>query len=200
MSRMFVNNMANKAAITNSQNVHDGHSASFFSCVPGHLQLNSKNLLLSCSLLWSGVNTKFHWKAKLGLHVGNSWKPPQGFFIVNYVQMRHLQTEASRAMDNSEKIEYLTEELKKNGKSDYWIKLILGCLSVNGIIGFLLSQISKLKANTKWNWGQGLLNLPCSQCLTLHCSEQCLLQPQPLLQCSSHHSQLLLILSVFNIS
>ena len=123
-----------KATITNSQNVHDGHGASFFSCVHGHVQLNSKNLLLSYALLWSGINTKFHWEAKLGLCVGNSWKPPQGFSMDNYVQMHHLQPEASRAMD-------------------YWVKLILGCLSVIGIVGSLLSQIFKLKANTKWNWG-----------------------------------------------
>ena len=43
------------------------------------------------------------------------------------------------------------EELKKN--SDYWVKLGLGCLSVIGIVGSILSQIFKLKANTKWNWG-----------------------------------------------
>ena len=142
-----------KAAITNSQNVHDGHGASFFSCVHGHVQLNSKNLLLSYALLWCDVNTKFHWEAKLGLHMGNSWKPPQGFSMDDYVQMHHLQPEASRAMGNSEKIEYLAEELKKNGNSDYWVKLGLGCLSVIGIVGSLLSQIFKLKANTKWNWG-----------------------------------------------
>ena len=52
----------------------------------------------------------------------------------DYVQMHHLQPEASRAMD-------------------YWVKLILGCLSVIAIVGSLLSQIFKLKANTKWNWG-----------------------------------------------
>ena len=93
-----------KAAITNGQNGHDGHGASFFLCVHGHVQLSSENLLLSYALLWSGINTKFHWEAKLGLHVGNSWKPPQGFSIDDYVQMHHLQPEASRAMGNSEKL------------------------------------------------------------------------------------------------
>ena len=80
-------------------------------------------------------------------------KPPQGFSMDDYVQMHHLQPEASRAMVNVEKIEYLAEELKKNGNSDYWVKLGLGCLSVIGIVGSILSQIFKLKANTKWNWG-----------------------------------------------
>ena len=71
----------------------------------------------------------------------------------DYVQVHHLQSEASRAMGNSEKIEYLAEELKRNGNSHYWVKLGLGCLSVIGIVGSILSQIFKLKANTKWNWG-----------------------------------------------
>ena len=115
-----------KAAITNSQNVHDGHGASFFSCVHGHVQLNSKNLLLSYALLWSGINTKFHWEAKLGLCVGYSLKPLQGFSTDDYVQFRHLQSKATRAMSNSEKINILAEELRKNGKSDYWVKLTLG--------------------------------------------------------------------------
>ena len=56
-------------------------------------------------------------------------------------------------MGNSDKINYLAEELKKNGNTDYWVKLGLGCLSVIGIVGSILSQIFKLKANTKWNWG-----------------------------------------------
>ena len=110
-------------------------------------------LLLSCTLLSSGVHTKIHWEAKLGLRVGNNWKPPQGFSMDDYVQMHHLQPEASRTMVNSEKIEYLAEELKKNGDSDYWVKLGLGCLSVIGSVGSILSQIFKLKANTKLNKG-----------------------------------------------
>ena len=147
------NDVAYKVANTGSQNVNDGHSASLFSCVHGHVQLNSKNLLLSYALLWSSINTKFHCEAKIGLCVGISWKPPQGFSTDDYVQFHHLQPEIITVISNSEKINILAEELRKNGNSDLWVKLILGCVSVMGVVGALLSQIFKLKANTKWKWG-----------------------------------------------
>ena len=41
----------------------------------------------------------------------------------------------------------LAEKLRKNGNSDFWVKMNIGYVSVMWVVGALLSQILKLKAN-----------------------------------------------------
>ena len=105
---------------------------------------------------WS---SKINWKAQIRLSFTN-YKPPSGFWSEDHVQFKYHAETANAVFENQRKIDSLAEDLKTNGDSDFYMKIVMGVPGACGFLGALVNQIQRIKTRAKNLWNAVPRNEP----------------------------------------